>query len=59
MKDAVMPFAHRKVEAEGIHESAERTSCIQSPGQRPDVASRDQSRPRLVRPFFGALNSPH
>jgi hypothetical protein len=28
MKDAVMPFAHRKVEAEGIHESAERTSAF-------------------------------
>ena len=28
MKDAVMAFAHRKVEAEGIHESAERTSAF-------------------------------
>src|SRR5258705_10788160 len=47
MKDAVMPFAHRKVEAEGIHESAERTSAF----SRRDSDGQPRSSSPFLRPI--------
>ena len=57
MKDAVMAFAHRKVEAEGIHESAERTSAFSrrdSDLMWPAAINRGRGKFAL-----GPLNSPH